>query len=240
MSGAGDFGRKSGPRLTPRGIIGVGLSVAFHILLVAAFFLAKTPSPLVRTARPITVALIAETPPPAPMAPLPPLRPAITRPPPPPRLFKPTPAPRNVASIAAERSSALAGDGVSETDLAGAATSGSGGGGRACDMLSTLQAALRKDRLVRAAVSSDHLGAAAARTALRVWNGDWVTSGAEDGKGLATVREAIMWEIAFAPKECREEPVHGLVVITLAEIPGVTRLVIGQGDWRWSDLLTPR
>jgi hypothetical protein len=107
-------------------------------------------------------------------------------------------------------------------------------------MLSTLQAALRKDRLVRAAVSSDHLGAAAARTAVRVWNGDWVTSGAEDGKGLATVREAIMWEIAFAPKACREEPVHGLVVISLAEIPGVTRLVIGQGDWRWSDLLTPR
>ena len=73
-----------------------------------------------------------------------------------------------------------------------------------------------------------------------VWNGDWVRPNAEDGKGLAAVREAIIWEIAFAPPACRAQPVHGLVMISLNEPPFSTRLVVGQGQWRWSDLLTPR
>ena len=127
-------------------------------------------------------------------------------------------------------------DGVSEADLAGAMTAGGGGGGDGgCDMARRLQEALRKDALVQNAV-------AGARTprAILIWNGDWVQGHGEDGKGLAAVREAIMWEIGFAPTACRSEPVHGLVLLSLNQGAGGARLVMGGGDWRWSDLLTPK
>jgi hypothetical protein len=49
------------------------------------------------------------------------------------------------------------------------------------------------------------------------------------------VREAIMWAVAFAPESCRNEQVHGMVLVSLAD--GNTRFGIGAGNWRWSDLL---
>ena len=98
-----------------------------------------------------------------------------------------------------------------------------------------LQSALRKDGRVQAAVAE-----ASGGRAIRVWNGDWVRHGEQEGNGLAAVREAIMWEVAFAPAACRAEPVHGLVAISLSDGPGASRVVMGAGDWRWSDLLHPR
>jgi hypothetical protein len=98
-------------------------------------------------------------------------------------------------------------------------------------MIGRVQAALRKDGIVRTAVSSF------AGRAIRVWNGDWVRSLGEDGKGLAAVREAVMWEIAFAPAACKSEPVRGLVVVSVDSPEGRVRLALGTGQWRWSDLL---
>jgi hypothetical protein len=49
------------------------------------------------------------------------------------------------------------------------------------------------------------------------------------------VREAIMWEVGFAPEACRSQRMHGVVVVSLAD--GRTRFAIGGGEWRWSDLL---
>ena len=101
-------------------------------------------------------------------------------------------------------------------------------------MAGWLQGKLRQDPLVYAAVFGS------AGKALMVWNGDWIRSSGEDGKGLAAVRESIIWEIAFAPEACRSKPVHGLVVLSLGDAPGAVRLAVGQGDWRWTDLLHPR
>ena len=74
--------------------------------------------------------------------------------------------------------------------------------------------------------------------AVMMWNGDWVRSGGQDGKGLSAVREAIMWEVAFAPEACRNERMRQPVLLSLAD--GNTRFAIGSGDWRWSDLLGVR
>ena len=106
-----------------------------------------------------------------------------------------------------------------------------GGGGGGCNTARIVQQALRKDPLVRTAVEDAH------RTgkAVMLWNGDWVRSGGQDGKGLSAVREAIMWEVAFSPEACRNQRQHGLVLLSLAD--GSTRFAIGSGDWRWSDLL---
>jgi hypothetical protein len=101
-------------------------------------------------------------------------------------------------------------------------------------MARRLQAALRKDPLVQAAAAG--LGG----KAIMVWNGDWVQSQGQDGRGLAAVREAIIWAIGFAPAACRAEPVRGLVVISLSAGPGSARLAMGASAWRWSDLAIPR
>lgn len=125
---------------------------------------------------------------------------------------------------------------LSEAELAGATsagegTEGGGGGGGRCDTARAVQQALRRDPLVRAAVADANRQG----KATMLWNGDWVQSGGQDGKGLSAVREAVMWKIAFIPEACRNERMHGLVLLSLAD--GGTRFGIGAGDWRWSDLL---
>jgi hypothetical protein len=155
----------------------------------------------------------------------------------------PRPAPAQVAAHTATPDSVSpapddTSDLLSDSQLAGAASAGgegaSGGGGGGCDTARAVQQALRRDPLVHTAVEDAHrLG-----KSVMLWNGDWVRSGAQDGKGLSAVREAIIWEVAFAPEACRNARVHGLVLLTLAD--GNTRFAIGAGDWRWSDLLTAR
>ena len=54
------------------------------------------------------------------------------------------------------------------------------------------------------------------------------------------VRQAIVMEVAFAPEACRAEPMSGLVLIAMNDAPGAARLVLGAGQWRWSDLLAAR
>lgn len=140
---------------------------------------------------------------------------------------------------------------VTEAELASAATVasgagagsgagiGGGGGGGRCDMLRMLQDALRKDPMVQAAIAA-HRSSGQGRHAIRIWNGDWVMSRGQDGKGLAAVRQAMIWEIGFAPHACRTQPMRGQVLISLADSPGAPRLLLGSGSWRWSDLVMVR
>lgn len=187
--------------------------------------------------------------------------PSHTRPPPPPLQVsllgtpKPTPPgppeptmlqPDAIAAVAphlAARASVLSATNVPDTSdllsgsqLAGAVTvgEGGGGGGGTCDMARAVQQALRRDPMVRAAVEDAHRSG----KAIMVWNGDWVRNGDQDGKGLSAVREAIMWEVGFAPAACRNTPMHGLLLLSLAD--GGTRFAVGTGNWRWSDLLGVR
>jgi hypothetical protein len=126
---------------------------------------------------------------------------------------------------------------LSESQIAGASSAGddgAGGGGGSCDMARAVQKALRRDPLVRAAVEdANRLG-----KSVMLWNGDWVRSGGQEGKGLSAVREAIMWEVAFVPATCRNQRMHGLVLLSLED--GATRFAIGSDEWRWSDLLGVR
>jgi hypothetical protein len=210
-----------------RALIAVG-SVVGHALVLTVL-VGSQPQPREQAeAPPIVVSLV--TPPPAPKKAAPPKPQAR-------HLARPAKTPPTVAPILAIAGKLSRGDAeVSDAELAGAATagSGSGGGGRPCNMAHWLQTELRKDRSVKAALSESD------GKAIRIWNGDWVRHGEQEGQGLATVREAIMWHVAFAPEACRAEPVHGLVLLSLADGPGSTRIVMGSGAWRWSDLLHAR
>jgi hypothetical protein len=106
-----------------------------------------------------------------------------------------------------------------------------GGGGGGCDLARAVQQALRRDPQVRSAVDEANRSG----KAIMLWDGDWVRSGGQDGKGLSAAREAVVWEVGFAPEACRHQQMHGLLLLSLAD--GARRFAIGAGDWRWSDLL---
>ncbi len=122
---------------------------------------------------------------------------------------------------------------LSDSQLVGAASAdseGSGGGAGGCNTARVLQQALRRDPLVQSAV----VKAGRAGKAVMLWNGDWVRDAEQDGKGLSGVRQALVWELAFAPEACRTRQMQGLVTLSLQD---GTRLAVGAGNWRWSDLL---
>jgi hypothetical protein len=205
-------------------------TVGAHLLVLAALFWPRaghSPAPAKPELPPIQVSLV-DSPKPAPPAPPGPeietLRPAPPQAVPPVVNISTRPEPDNFSDV------------LSQSQIAGAASAGEGGGGGggSCDMARAVQQALRRDRLVRPAVQeANRLG-----KAIMLWDGDWVRTGGQDGKGLSAVREAIMWEVAFVPESCRNQRMHGLILLSLED--GTTRFAIGSGDWRWSDLLGVR
>jgi hypothetical protein len=203
------------------------VTVAVHVIVFAALFWPRTRTPPLHIVPPppLQVSLL-ETPKPTPPGPPEPvmLQPAFVDVAPPHLAMRaPTPSAFTVPDTS---------DLLSNSQLAGAATVGEGGGGGGtCDMARAVQQALRRDPMVRAAVEGAHRSG----NAIMLWNGDWVRSGDQDGKGLSAVREAVTWEVAFAPEACRNTRMHGLVLLSLAD--GSTRFAVGAGDWRWSDLL---
>lgn len=261
MSRSGDDGEKKRRPGRPRRLAGAGLSLTAHAALLAVLLWAAPELPKVSPPPPPAPAVAFLDAPPAP-APSPTPSPAPPAPSPTPtKATAPAPAPKALTRSPAKPSKASrpapvhaedepdedGGDpnGVSPeltgADLAGAVSAGSGGGGGGpCDMARRVQAALRKDPLVSAAVAGARLDPALARHTLLVWNGDWVQSGSEEGKGLSAVREAILWAVGFAPSSCRAEPVRGFILFTLNEAPGAPRLALGAREWRWGDLLGSR
>jgi hypothetical protein len=209
-------------------LIAVALSLTAHVAILCALLWARGESPKVSPPAAMSVAMVDLQPFAPQAAPTTPKQ-ARARSAPPRTIRLPfltvDPLP------AAPSPAADSGDGLSESQLAGAATAGGGGAPGECDMAARVQNALRKDPMVQAAV------AGSAGKATLVWDGDWVRSHGEDGKGLAAVREAIIWEVAFAPEACRAQPVRGLVLLSMNAAAGATRLAVGGGDWRWSDLL---
>ena len=230
---------------TKRGrLLGAALSLTCHLLILFAMLWAWPDTPQLAEPAPVTVELIAppgpvaKPAPPAPAAAAAPKRAPPVKPPPRRPVVKPPPPDVDYIPAQVARKPDV-GTTLTEAQLAGAATAGSGGGegagggGGRCDMTALVQAALRKDPMVRAAI------AGGGGRATLVWNGDWIRDLSEDGKGLAIIREAIMWEVAFAPAACRTQPMRGMVVLSLSGAGGPTRLALGGGSWRWSDLLTP-
>ena len=217
-------------------------SITAHAVILAAFLVTRASPPKEPDTTPMTASLVdgrilaSAVSPPAPAQPAPaksPPRKTVARPARTPRAINPLPEDDTPEEAPPQLSDAqLAGAMTADSGPAGAADSGPKG--HNCNMARLLQSALRKDPLVQGAV------AGTAGKPIMVWNGDWVRSSSQDGKGLAAVREAITWEIGFAPEACRAAPVHGLVLISLNDAPGSARLVVGSRDWRWSDLLMLR
>lgn len=199
---------------------------------------AETPDPAPAPAATAPAVPTAAKPAPKPVAP-PPLRLRQPRNPPPPAPLpaaEPTPEPPGIALLDAGQmaGAAMAGPpGGGGSGGAGAGGEGSGSGGGRCDMVRRLQDALSDNARIRASVLTAHRALSANGRALLVWDGDWLQSRGEAGKGLAGLRQAIAVEIAFAPRACKDQPMRGLALIVLPEGP---RIALGRGSWRWRDL----
>lgn len=219
---------------------GAAFSLLVHLGVILAFVAHKgAPAP---EYVPILMTVQLYTPPPPPPPPEAPVTPAPEEPSPKPiatpkqkspiRKPKLPPPPSVAVSLPTGKDKSFqAGVEVSDAEVAGAATAGSGSTGGACNMVKMLQAALRKDARVQSTMASVNTG-----RPVVVWKGGWVRHGDQEGAGLAAVREAITWEVGFAPKACREQHVRGLVLLSLNDSPGAPRVILGGGDWRWSDL----
>lgn len=183
---------------------------------------AKAPTPAPVRPQPRTPVRLVKAPPDAPPLPI-----AAT----------PTPAPTYELSEADLAGATTAGDSAASGGSGGGdgAGRGEGAGAKPCNMVRRLQNALRTDPDIQSAVARAGRGAGAP---IMVWNGDWIRDPEQEGKGLAGVRQAIVMEIAFAPEACRKQPVRGLVLLTMNDARGSTRLVLGAGQWRWTDLLS--
>lgn len=242
-------GRLAGPRTErhkPAGrgrLLAVAVSLAAHALVLTGLLLSRPAAPPLEPAS-IIVSMLE---PPPPTLPPPETAPKTEAPAPakaarPRSPARPTSAPSDIQPIQAARvATPELVVGLGEADLVGAATAGSGsGGGEGCNMVRLLQTALRKNPRVLAAVASAHPETIRAGCAILVWNGDWVRTNSQEGKGLAGLRQAIAMEVAFAPEACRAEPVRGLVLISLKDGPGAAHLALGSRNWRWSELLFVR
>ena len=180
-------------------------------------------------------------------APAPAPRPAVVarRTPPAPPDVPSRPAPLETAPSVPElpliggarRAGALrAGGGGLGTGSGGGGSGGDGAGG-ACDMVGRLERALRQDAGLRRAVSDTLTARGAAGQAVLVWDGDWLQSPGQAGKGLAGIRQAVAVEVGFAPRACKEEHVRGLAVVSLDGTATGPKVALGTGSWRWRDLL---
>ena len=243
--------------------LGLICGVAVHAVLLLVLFRTQTVPPEVLEPQPISIEFIA---PPAPVpAPSSGAAPEAEKAevmvkkkpkPPPPAVVKarvpkkiPPPQVKTVAAAPKQKKTEPEEPDepipqVSESQVASAARAGTGSGagsgsgkgegGGSCDMARAIQNALRKDRLVAASVAEAQR--AGQGKALLVWNGDWVRSHSQEGRGLSAVRETIIWEIGFASEHCRNQPMKGLVMFSL----NASRLVVGKDGWRWSDMLNLR
>ena len=212
--------------------LGWSFTVSVHVAVLTALFWPRAGAPLKKPDAEPHLTLITLTKTPEPPGPTRPDEMAAAEQAPPP-MERPTPMPIPVKVASPEPVDNS--DILSEAQLSGAASVGEegagGGGSGGCDTARMVQQALRADALVRTAVAD----ARRQGKAIMMWNGDWVRSGAQEGKGLSAVRQAIMWKVAFSPESCRNETMHGTVVLSLAD--GGTRFAIGADSWRWSDLL---
>lgn len=227
------------------------VSVLAHGLIVFGVMSLHAASPREYVEEPVPIAMFAKPEIIAARPAAPAASAAAEKPPPTQEIVRPTPRPppptvKTLVADKEEEEEVEPTPELSDGQIAGAATAGSGGtgsggaGGGSCDMIRWLQAALRKDHMVQSAVAEAHRNPGASGKPLWVWNGDWIRSHGQEGEGLAAVRQAIIWEVAFSPAACRAQSMRGLVMISMDDSPRSARIVVGSEVWRWSDLTVAR
>ena len=108
--------------------------------------------------------------------------------------------------------------------------------GETCDLAGRVQAALRDDPAVRAALAMLPRDARSVANAVMLWDGRWIAgTTTSTSYALDRIRAAVIATVAAAPAPCRQEAQTGPVLMLLAGSPD-TVLALGSGRWRWGDV----
>ena len=104
-----------------------------------------------------------------------------------------------------------------------------------CDMVSGVEARMQADPAVLAALSALPLDARSVANAVMLWDGAW-TLGPSPSAALVALDQGLGRALNGAPQGCLDAQVLGPRLVTLRDSRGATLLVIGSGEWRWSQL----
>jgi hypothetical protein len=160
---------------------------------------------------------------------------AVAEPPPAEPPVDPRDAPDVLAAV-----HALIGEASSQAQAATAvgrvATAGSGGD--ACGLAALLSRKLQADADLRANLARLPRDARSVANAVMLWDGGWVTARTRDAEvALAGVRASLRAATAGVDVGCLEQAQAGPNLLTIVEDDIATVLVVGSGDWSWSDVL---
>lgn len=110
-----------------------------------------------------------------------------------------------------------------------------------CSIDGALQALFAAEPTVRAALVAIPRDARSVANAIQLWDGAWTPPPTPEGEpALAVIRAAIVETVSQAPARCRDEHLQGPRFLIVSQADNMTTvLVLGSGDWRWTDL-SPR
>lgn len=104
-----------------------------------------------------------------------------------------------------------------------------------CDMVSGVEARMQADPAVLEALGALPPNARSVANAVMLWDGAW-TLGPSPSAALVALDQGLERALTGAPPGCLDAQVLGPRLVTLRDSRGATLLVIGSGEWRWSQL----
>jgi len=104
-----------------------------------------------------------------------------------------------------------------------------------CDMVGGVEARMQADPAVLKALSALPPDARSVANAVMLWDGAW-TLGPSPSAALLALDQGLGRALNGAPPGCLDAQVLGPRLVTLRDARGATLLVIGSGEWRWSQL----
>lgn len=114
------------------------------------------------------------------------------------------------------------------------------GGGGPCGLTDVIAANLIADQTALAELTAYPPALRSVSNAIQLWNGEWLRTTAGNEPAMPAVRRVISEAVSEGPEACQKASLQGprfVFVNPVGKEP--TILVIGSGEWRWTDLTTP-
>lgn len=127
-----------------------------------------------------------------------------------------------------------------DTETSQGWTASQSGGGGPCGLTDLIAANLLADQMALAELTAYPPALRSVSNAIQLWNGEWLRTTAGSEPAMPALRRVISETISEGPGECLQASLQGprfVFVTPVGKEPII--LVIGSGDWRWTDLTVP-
>lgn len=124
-------------------------------------------------------------------------------------------------------------------DMPGVSTDAGAAPGGTCDLTDVVQANLRADPELQAALDRLPRSDRSVASAVMLWDGHWIVGASPAARDTLTkIRAVVIATIEAASLPCRTSSQTGPRLMSLRGEPD-TILALGSGKWRWADLASP-